>query len=53
MSRELTLLDEPVDGLSERGASLLARGELGIGKYTLLVAANRRSRASFRPFSLG
>src|SRR5215204_1583198 len=49
----LDVLDESVDGLSERGASLSVRGEPGLGKSTLLAAANRRSRASCRPSSPG
>jgi hypothetical protein len=51
--RALTVLDESVDGLSERRASPLVRGESGIGMYTLLAAADRRSRASCRLSSLG
>jgi hypothetical protein len=44
--RELARLDELVDGLPERGAALLVRGEAGIGKSTLLAAAGRRAEAA-------
>jgi hypothetical protein len=40
---ELARLDELVDGVAERGAVLLMRGEPGIGKSTLLEAACRRA----------
>ncbi|CAA9426105.1 MAG: hypothetical protein AVDCRST_MAG03-2904 [uncultured Rubrobacteraceae bacterium] len=38
---ELARLEQLVDGVSERGAALLVRGEPGIGKSTLLAAAVR------------
>ena len=41
--RELARLDELVDGLPERGAALLVRGEAGIGKSALLAAVSRRA----------
>ena len=41
--RELSQLYELVDGVHERGATLLVRGEAGIGKSTLLAAACRRA----------
>ncbi len=44
--RELARLDEMVDGLPERGAALLVRGEAGIGKSALLAAASRRAEAA-------
>lgn len=40
---ELARLDELVDGVAERGAVLLVRGEPGIGKSTLLEAACQRA----------
>jgi predicted ATPase len=44
--RELTRLYELVDEVPERGAALLVRGEPGIGKSTLLVAARQRAEAA-------
>ena len=41
--RELARLGELVDGIRERGAALLVRGEAGIGKSTLLAAACQRA----------
>jgi predicted ATPase len=43
--RELAQLERLVDGVSERGAVLLVRGEAGIGKSTLLAVACRRAEA--------
>jgi hypothetical protein len=40
---ELARLEHLVDGVSERGAALLVRGEPGIGKSTLLAAACTRA----------
>jgi DNA-binding CsgD family transcriptional regulator/tetratricopeptide (TPR) repeat protein len=42
--RELAQLDELLDGVPERGAALLLRGEAGIGKSVLLAAASRRAQ---------
>ncbi|WP_207956752.1 ATP-binding protein [Rubrobacter tropicus] len=44
--RELARLEELVDGVRERGATLLVRGAPGIGKSTLVTAANRRAKAA-------
>ena len=44
--RELSQLYELVDRVHERGATLLVRGEAGIGKSTLLAAACRRAEAA-------
>jgi predicted ATPase len=44
--RELARLDELIDGVRERGAALLVRGEAGIGKSTLLAATSRRAEAA-------
>jgi predicted ATPase len=41
--RKLAHLELLVDGVSERGAALLVRGEPGIGKSTLLAVASRRA----------
>jgi len=41
--RELAQLYELVDKVQERGATLLVRGEAGIGKSTLLAAACQRA----------
>ena len=38
--RELARIGQLLDGVSERGAVLLVRGEPGIGKSTLLAAAS-------------
>jgi hypothetical protein len=43
--RELTELEELVDGVFERGAALLVRGEPGIGKSTLVAASRRAEEA--------
>ena len=39
--QELARLERLINGVSERGAALLVRGEPGIGKSTLLAAAVR------------
>jgi predicted ATPase len=44
--RELAVFDGLVDGLPERGAALLVRGEPGIGKSALLVEVSRRAEAA-------
>jgi predicted ATP-dependent serine protease len=38
---ELRLLQEKLDGIGERGASLLIRGDPGVGKSSILAAAKR------------
>ena len=38
--QELARLERLINGVSERGAALLVRGEPGIGKPTLLAAAH-------------
>src|ERR687896_1555167 len=43
---ELSRIGQLLDGVSERGAALLVRGEPGIGKSTLLVAASQRAEAA-------
>src|SRR5918997_1412591 len=43
---ELARIGRLLDGVSERGAALLVRGEPGIGKSTLLVAASQRAEAA-------
>jgi DNA-binding CsgD family transcriptional regulator len=43
---ELARLGELVNGVPERGAALLVRGEAGIGKSTLLAAASRRAEGA-------
>lgn len=44
--RELSHLGSLVDGLTERGAALLVRGEPGVGKSALLEVAGRRAEAA-------
>lgn len=44
--RELVQLNELVEGLHDRGATLLVRGEPGIGKSALLEIASRRAEAA-------
>src|ERR687894_2414681 len=44
--RELARIGQLLDGVSERGAALLVRGEPGIGKSTLLAAASQRAEAA-------
>ena len=39
-------LDELIDGLPERRAALLVRGDPGIDKSTLLATASRRAEAA-------
>src|SRR5918997_1763546 len=43
---ELARIGQLLDGISERGAALLVRGEPGIGKSTLLAAASQRAEAA-------
>src|SRR5918997_851864 len=43
---ELARIGQLLDGVSERGAALLVRGEPGIGKSTLLAAASQRAEAA-------
>src|SRR6266566_2440545 len=43
---ELEVLTGLVDRVPERGGALVVRGEPGVGKTSLLVAANRRATAS-------
>src|SRR5215469_1885145 len=43
---ELEVLSGLVDRVPERGGALVVRGEPGVGKTSLLVAANRRATAS-------
>src|ERR687896_95599 len=43
---ELSRIGQLLDGVSERGAALLVRGEPGIGKSTLLAAASQRAEAA-------
>jgi DNA-binding CsgD family transcriptional regulator len=42
--REVAVLDDLVDGVGERGGTLVVRGEAGIGKSALLAAASTRAR---------
>jgi AAA ATPase-like protein len=42
--RELAALADLIDRVSERGRTLVVRGEAGIGKSTLLAAATTRAR---------
>src|SRR5919205_2051008 len=44
--RELARLERLVDGVSERGAALVVRGEAGIGESPLLAAASPRTGAA-------
>src|SRR3712207_3200602 len=44
--RELARIGQLLDGVSERGAALLVRGEPGIGKSTLLAAGSQRAEAA-------
>jgi DNA-binding CsgD family transcriptional regulator len=48
--RELRVIEELLDGVGERGAALLVRGEAGVGKTAILAAA--KSRAAARGLSL-
>ena len=41
--RELSVLDDLVDGILERGGALIVRGEAGIGKSALLREASDRA----------
>jgi DNA-binding CsgD family transcriptional regulator len=43
---ELLVLDELIDGVGDRGAALVVRGEPGIGKSALLRAASDRAVAN-------
>src|SRR5438132_13963977 len=43
---ELEVLSGLVDRVAERGGALVVRGEPGVGKTSLLMAANRRATAS-------
>jgi DNA-binding CsgD family transcriptional regulator len=42
---EMQSLDDLLDGINEYGAALLVRGEVGIGKSSLLTYANARAHA--------
>ena len=42
---EMQALDDHLDGINEHGAALLVRGEVGIGKSSLLTYASARARA--------
>ena len=43
---ELEVLSSLVDRLPQRGGALVVRGEPGVGKTSLLMAANRHATAS-------
>ncbi len=43
--REIRVLDDLIDGVNERGAALVVRGEAGIGKSALLASASARAKA--------
>jgi predicted ATP-dependent serine protease len=42
---EIQALNDLLDGIDERGAALLLRGEAGIGKSSLLAYASAQARA--------
>src|SRR5580692_2904332 len=48
--RELRVIEEQLDSVSDRGIALLIRGEAGVGKTAILEAA--QSRAAVRDMSL-
>lgn len=48
--RELRVIEEQLDSVSDRGIALLIRGEAGVGKTAILEAA--KSRAAVRDMSL-
>ena len=48
--RELRVIEERLDGVSDRGSALLVRGEAGVGKTAILEAA--KLRAASREMSL-
>jgi DNA-binding CsgD family transcriptional regulator len=41
--RELRIIEEQLDGVSDRGSALLIRGEAGVGKTAILEAAKLRA----------
>ena len=43
--RELRAVTELLDGIGERGAALVVRGEAGIGKSSLVAAGSEEARA--------
>ncbi len=48
--RELRVIEEQLDGVSDRGSAMLVRGEAGVGKTAILEAA--KLRAASRGMSL-
>jgi DNA-binding CsgD family transcriptional regulator len=44
-AHEIRALDGLLDGVTERGAALVVRGEAGVGKSALLAAASARAKA--------
>jgi len=42
---EIRILEELLDGVRDGGACMLIRGDAGLGKSTLLLAAKERARA--------
>ena len=47
--RELRVIEEQLDSVSDRGSALLVRGEAGVGKTAILEAAKSRAAAREMP----